>query len=360
MRLVVIGGVAAGLSAASSARRADPSAEITVFEKGGSISYSACGLPYYVEGRVPSLSDLNVYTPEYFERERRIAIRTSAEVVSISHARRRVVLSGGRQERYDKLVIATGASCRAAIAGSDQPHVFSLNTPAQALRLREHLRSRQPGRAAIVGGGYIGLEAAEALRSHGWQVTVVDANSCLLDRDDAQLTERLKKHLALFGVELVLGERIASIASDRVGSIPCDLAVIAAGLRPNTALAAEAGVHLGSTGAIQTNERMETNLHGVYACGDCAEAHHLVTGRAAWIPLGTTKWGVSRASAPPGAVNDSLESLAPRSCASVGWASDLPASRRHRRGVKDSIRFQPASRAATRRATFAAGPLWSN
>jgi NADPH-dependent 2,4-dienoyl-CoA reductase/sulfur reductase-like enzyme len=282
MRLVVIGGVAAGLSAASSARRVDASLDILVLEKGDAISYSACGLPYYVEGRVPDWRRLQVYSSEFFRRERRIEVRTGAEVVSIAHARRRLQLANGESVAYDKLVIATGASARASIRGADRPHVFSLNTPVEAQRLREHLDRSSPGRALIVGAGYIGIEAAEALRAHAWRVTVADSNEDVLGRDDPGLTRLIREHLARFHVGLELGQRIEEVPSG------FDLIVLAAGLRPNTALASEAGVATGPTGAIRTSDRLETNLHGVYAAGDCAEAMHIVTGGPAWIPLGTT------------------------------------------------------------------------
>lgn len=284
MRVVVVGGVAAGLSAASSARRADRSLDILVLEKGSAISYSACGLPYYVEGRVPDWRRLQVYSPEFFRRERNIEVRTAAEVVAISHARRRLQLASGESVAYDKLILATGASPRHTIEGADRPNVFSLNTPDQAQRLREHLDRHPRGKGLIVGAGYIGLEAAEALRAHGWRVTVADSNTDVLGREDAELTRRVREHLSRFHVDLVLGERVESVASAH----GCDLVVLAAGLRPNVTLAAESGVAIGPTGAIQTSDRMETSLHGVYAAGDCVETLHLVSGRPAWIPLGTT------------------------------------------------------------------------
>src|SRR5579872_1519378 len=148
MSLVVIGGVAAGLSAAARARRLDPRLEITVLEKGPDISYGACGLPYFVEGRIQEPGQLVVYTPEYFRKERNIAVRTGARVVSISHSRREVALESGERVRYEKLVIATGAGCdTTGIAGADQPHVFTLHTLRDAVRMREFVRDRQPRRA---------------------------------------------------------------------------------------------------------------------------------------------------------------------------------------------------------------------
>jgi len=289
MRLLVIGGVAAGLSAAARARRIDPGLEILVLEKGQTISYGACGLPYYVEDRVHSADELIVYTPEYFRKERNISVRTGAAVVEIAHARREVTLENGERIHYDRLVIATGArpAC-GAIAGADQPHVFRLNTLDDGIRLKRYLVEKKPGRAVVIGGGFIGLEAVDALRRNGLAVTLFGASQHLLRREDAELTSALVAHLQRFGVKTHLGAPVRTIAPDRVDDTPCDLVLIGTGLLPNAEIAFAAGVQKGRTGAIQVDDRMQTNLGGVYAAGDCAETFHLVTGRPAWIPLGTT------------------------------------------------------------------------
>ena len=289
MRLVVIGGVAAGLSAAARARRIDKSLEITVLEKGEWISYAACGLPYYVEGQVKSLDDLIVYTPERFTRERNIAVRAGTTVASIAHSRREVVLAGGERLHYDRLVIATGA--RPSLSGIDglaQGHVFTLHTLGDAKRLKEFLTARRPKRAVVVGAGYIGLEAVEALRSNGLRVTLLASDATILGRNDSTLAKAVVAQLERFHVEYRPGETARKIEQDSVAGIPCDLVVLATGLKPNVEMAADAGVELGRTGAIRVTDRMETNLSGVFAAGDCAEATHLVTGRPAYIPLGTT------------------------------------------------------------------------
>ena len=164
MALVVIGGVAAGLSAAARARRIDPRLDIVVLEKSPVISYSACGLPYFVEGRVREAKQLIVYTTEYFRKERNIDVRTGARVISISHPRREVVLESGERVRYERLVIATGARPDAlGIAGDRQPHVFTLHTLDDAERLRQFIREKRPQRTVVIGAGYIGVEAADAL-----------------------------------------------------------------------------------------------------------------------------------------------------------------------------------------------------
>ncbi len=284
MRLVIIGGVAAGLSAAGRARRLDRNLDILVLERGPVISYSACGLPYYLEGRVLSPQELIHYTPEAFARERNISVRTGSRVVAISHPRREVALDAGERVRYDRLVIATGARPDlASISGTELSHVFTLHTLDDAVRLKRFLQDRKPRRGVVAGAGYIGLEAADVLRRYGVQVSVVEQNAQVLGRDDPELTDFMRRLLERFGVELRLGERIRA-----AGDLAADVVVLAPGLRPNVELAADAGVEIGRTGAIRTDERAMTSLNGVYAAGDCAETTHLITGRPVYIPLGTT------------------------------------------------------------------------
>jgi NADPH-dependent 2,4-dienoyl-CoA reductase/sulfur reductase-like enzyme len=289
MALVVIGGVAAGLSAAARARRIDPRLEIVVLEKGPVISYGACGLPYFVEGRVRDVRQLMGYTPEYFRRERKIEVRTGERATSISHARREVTLESGGRLRYDHLVIATGARCDiSGFAGAGQPHVFTLATLDDAVRMRQFLREKRPRSAVVIGAGYIGLEAADALRRNGLRVTVLERSAHALGRDDPEFTAAVRAQLEAHRVDLVCGVETREIGPDRVADVSCDMVVIAAGFKPNGELASEAGVATGRTGAIRTDDRMQTNLNGVYAAGDCAEATHVVTGRPVYIPLGTT------------------------------------------------------------------------
>jgi NADPH-dependent 2,4-dienoyl-CoA reductase/sulfur reductase-like enzyme len=289
MALVVIGGVAAGLSAAARARRIDSRLEIVVLEQGPVISYGACGLPYFVEGRVRAVEDLITYTPEYFRKERNIDVRTGARVAAISHPRREVVLESGAKVAYEKLIIATGArGGLPTLPGAQLPHVFTLHTPDDAARMRGFLRERRPRTAVVIGAGYIGVEAADALRRNGLRVTIVERTAHALLRPDEGFTLAVRRQLERHGVELRTGVTVTAIEADRVAGVPADLVVIAAGFRPNVELAAAAGIEIGRSGAIRTDERMETNLRGVFAAGDCAEVTHLVTGRPTWIPLGTT------------------------------------------------------------------------
>ena len=288
MPLVVIGGVAAGLSAASRARRLDPHLEILVLEKGPDISYGACGLPYYVEGRVRRTQDLVAYTPEYFRKERNIDVRTGARVVAVSHPRREVVLESGAGVSYEKLVIATGARCDKCVAGNLPPHAFTLHTLDDAARLRTFLEDRKPRHAVVVGGGYIGLEAADALRRNGLNVVVLERSDNLLLRDDPWWTALVRMQLERHGVSVQTGVNVQALDGPTVAGHPSDIIVMAAGFRPNVELAASAGIELGRTGAIRTDDRMETTVRGIYAAGDCAQVNHLVTGRPTWVPLGTT------------------------------------------------------------------------
>jgi len=289
MHLVVIGGVAAGMSAASRARTCDRSLEITVLERGDSVSWGACGLPYYIEGQVASLGELVRHTPDYFRTERSIEVRTGAEVTAIAHSRRQVELAGGERIRYDRLVIATGAEPKVSgVAGAGQPHVFTLATQADARRLKTFLAERRPRRAAIAGAGYLGLGMAEVFRAHGCAVTVYEAAGEVLGRNDPGLTDLLRCHLERFSIELRTGERVSDVSALGAGPNAPDLVFLATGFRPNVELAREAGVQLGPTGAIRVSDRMETSLGGVYAAGDCAETTHLVSGKPFYLPLGTT------------------------------------------------------------------------
>ncbi|HSW49213.1 MAG TPA: FAD-dependent oxidoreductase, partial [Bryobacteraceae bacterium] len=189
----------------------------------------------------------------------------------------------------DRLVIATGAMPDRTVLGSRPPaNAFHLHTLEDARGLRALIETGGPRRAVVIGAGYIGLEAADVLRARGLEVTVLEASPHVLGRPDADLTRDVREELARSGIELRLETPVASVADGRVNDIPCDLIVAAAGLRPNVGLAVEAGVRLGKTGAIAVDQRMETSIAGIFAAGDCAEAVHLVTGRPAYIPLGTT------------------------------------------------------------------------
>ncbi|HUI42946.1 MAG TPA: FAD-dependent oxidoreductase [Terriglobia bacterium] len=303
-RLIVIGGVAAGLSAASEARRRNPSLEIRVYEAGPDISYSACGLPYFVGGQVREAGSLRVHTPEFFRSERNIDVLTNHEAVELSAHRRcvTVLAPGGAapdEVPYDHLVLSTGARpARPDLHGLDLGGVFHVHSLQSTLALKRHLDSGQARRAVIVGGGYIGLEMAEALKAAGLSVVLLDRSPRLFEAVDEELVEVIRQELVRGGVEVFTGAPVAALAGDaqgrvrRVhseqGSFEADCVVLATGARPRTKLAEEAGLQLGAGGAVAVNEYMETSAAGVFAAGDCADTLNLVSGRRTYVPLGTT------------------------------------------------------------------------
>jgi NADPH-dependent 2,4-dienoyl-CoA reductase/sulfur reductase-like enzyme len=341
MRLLVIGGTAAGMSAAARARRLDPSLEIVVLEKGPVVSFGACGLPYYIEGRIRNAEQMVVHTPEYFRKQRNISVRTNAGVVSIAHSRRQVSVEGGEHERYDRLVIATGARPRlTGIAGEALPHVFNLHRMSDGQRLRQFIEEKRPKTALIVGAGYIGFEAADAFRHRGMRVAIASLGFDALNRRDPELTKLVSAHCERFGVEMRWNTTVQSVEDE-----PADVVLIAAGIHPNVEIAREAGIETGRTGAIRVDDRLQTNLAGVYAAGDCAETFHLVTGRHEWVPLGTTA----------NAANASTELWAPPCCASWGSTSGSRDSRASRREPPVSTLWKRASRRSRNPDTSAAG-----
>ncbi len=301
-RLLVIGGVAAGLSAASRARKVDPRLDITVLEQSRHISYSACGLPYLVGGQVRRTEDLLVYSAQFFREKRGIEVLTGMRAVEIEPGRRRVRAQSveGGQERafpYDRLVMATGSRPDwPSIPGLNLPGVFQGNNLEGALALRAFIETHRSLRAAILGGGYIGLEYAEALRGLGLEVAVFHSGAELLDGFDQDMTERVEETLVRHGVEVlkgtaataVVGEGRAREVASAAGRREADLVLVATGVVPAAELAVAAGIATGVAGAIAVDERMQTSLPGVYAAGDCAHTTHLVTGRPTYIPLGTT------------------------------------------------------------------------
>ena len=301
-RLVVIGGDAAGMSAASQARRRRPreDLEIVAYERSNWVSYSACGEPYHVAGYVDPLEALVARTPEQFARQD-IDVHTRHEVVAIDIDNRSVSvrdLNGDRtfSQEFDQLMIATGAApVRPGIVGSDLPGVHELRTLDDAAALRT-LADRGPDDVVIVGGGYVGLEAAEAFHAQGWNVTVVTSGDHVLDKTiHSELGQKVVDEMRLRGIEVVLNTRVECLnGTDRVTSVGCtdvtypaSVVVLGLGSRPEVDIAKAAGVPLGPTGAIAVDERQRTHIEGVWAGGDCAEALHRITGKPVNIHLGT-------------------------------------------------------------------------
>jgi NADPH-dependent 2,4-dienoyl-CoA reductase/sulfur reductase-like enzyme len=317
---VVIGGDAAGMSAASKAKRDDPELDVVVFEKGEWVSYGACGLPYYVKGEIRDLESLVSVTPEEFREERDIDLRTGHEVVAVDPDDRTVTARGPDGEvvqSYDDLLFATGAAAvTPPIDGLDREGVYTLGSMSDGKELREYVgraRSegdlRQPdegpacqfletcnGPVGVVGGGYIGVEMAEALAANDFEVHLFQRGNRVLKSFSEATSGTVLDHLAEQDVVVHLGAGVAELAGDdRVEAVvtteervPVDMVLVGTGVDPRTDLAEAAGVELGETGAIAADAHRETNLPDVYAAGDCAEATHVVTGEPAYVPLALT------------------------------------------------------------------------
>lgn len=301
-RFVVIGGDAAGMSAAAQATRGVEDVELVVFERGQFTSYAACGLPYFVGGLVDDADRLVARSPEE-HRRRGVDVRIGHEVVAIHPAERevevRVVETGAvSREPYDHLLIATGASpIRPPFPNIDAKGVSGIHTIPDAVAIDELIRERSPRRAVVVGGGYIGLEMVEAFLLRGLEVTVVEKLDQPMATLDADMGAQVADGLAAQGVDLRLGVGVQGFETDgdgwvravatEAGEVPADLVVMGLGVRPNVTLAADAGITIGPSGAIATDARMATSAPGVWAAGDCAESRHRVTGAPAWIALGT-------------------------------------------------------------------------
>jgi NADPH-dependent 2,4-dienoyl-CoA reductase/sulfur reductase-like enzyme len=301
-RLVVIGGDAAGMSAASKARRLRSDLDIVVFERTPYTSYSACGIPYSIGGVVDDMESLIVRSPEKFRSKYNIDVRTLHEVVEIDVSSRRVKtrrVNDGRElwEPYDQLLVATGGlPFRPDLPGIDSRGIHGISTLQSGVQLERTMEGEHPGRAVIVGGGYIGLEMAEALLRCGLQVALVQRRSHVMGTMDPDMGSIISQGLRERGVALYLDESVTGFEVDdgRVKGVvtgnrtlPADMVILGTGVRPNTGLAKDAGIPLGDQGAIRVNMRMQTGTDGVWAAGDCAESFHLVSRKPVYIALGT-------------------------------------------------------------------------
>jgi NADPH-dependent 2,4-dienoyl-CoA reductase/sulfur reductase-like enzyme len=296
-RLVVIGGDAGGMAAATQARRRQPYLDIVALERGAWTSYSACGIPYLVGGEVAALDDLVVRTPEK-HREERIDVRLRHEAMAIDADARTVEVRDHQRQRtfqlgFDLLHVGTGARpTRPDLPGIDGPAIHGVQTLDDAKDLLDHARTSQCRSVVVVGGGYIGLEMAEAFVRWGAKVTLVESGPQLMGTLDPDMAARLVAPIEGLGIDVRLGASVTAFESGRVlvegGSpIDADLVVLGLGVTPNAELAGDAGATLGARGALVVDRRQRTNLDGVYAAGDCSTSHHLVSGREVHIALGT-------------------------------------------------------------------------
>ena len=300
MKVVIVGGVAGGATAAARIRRLDEQAEILVFERSGYISYANCGLPYYIGGVIQDPEDLTLQTPESFFSRFRIHMKVHHEVTAIHPDRKTVSVRNLEtgdvfEESYDKLLLSPGAKpVWPKLPGMDSSRLFTLRTVEDTFRIKEFIDQNQPRSAVMVGGGFIGLEVAENLRELGLEVTIVQRPKQLMNPFDADMASFIHSEVRRYGVKLALGYSVEGFAEKDGGvdvllkdrdPISADMVVLAIGVTPEASLAKEAGLALGMKGSILVNDRMETSVSDIYAVGDAVQVKHYVTGEDALIAL---------------------------------------------------------------------------
>ena len=300
MKVVIVGGVAGGATAAARIRRLDEGAEIVLFERSGYISYANCGLPYYIGGAIQDPEDLTLQTPESFFSRFRVAMKVRHEVTAI-HPERKTVsvqnLATGEEfeESYDKLLLSPGAKpTQPRLPGVGLDRVFTLRTVEDTFRIKEYISTHRPGSAVLAGGGFIGLELAENLRELGMAVTIVQRPRHLMTPFDGDMAALIHGEMRRNGVRLALGHTVEGFAETEDGvdvllqgeaPLHGDMVVLAIGVTPDTALARSAGLELGIKGSILVNDRMETSVPDIYAVGDAVQVKHFVTGQDALLSL---------------------------------------------------------------------------
>lgn len=302
MKILVIGGVAAGTKVAAKLKREDRGAEVRILVKDKDISYAGCGLPYYVGGVIADRGALIVNTPEKFSALTGAAVLTGKEAVSLDREAKLVTAvdtETGESEAYsyDKLVIATGANPVAPpFPGINLKNVFFMRKPEDAVSLRAAVDTGEIRRAVVCGGGFIGLEVAENLAAKGVKVSVIDMAEQILPGFDPEMAAYAERHLADHGIacftgakleEIIGGEKVEKIRTDK-RAMKADAVVLSLGIRPNTAFLAGSGIELAPGGTIRVDGQMRTNDPDVYAVGDCAMVTNRVTGAPAWSPMGSS------------------------------------------------------------------------
>ncbi len=302
MKVVVIGGVAAGTKAAAKLKREQPDAEVVIYTKGRDISYAGCGLPYYVGGEIKTREDLIVNTPQKYAGLTRVEVHTGQEAVALNAGAKTVTLrdvdtGAEKTDSYDKLILAVGAEPFVpGVPGTDLPGVFKMRTPDDAITARDWAEQNNCRRAVVVGGGFIGLEVGENLMAKGLSVTVVDMASQLMPSIfDPEIADYCKRQLQGKGMRVLTGtalkgvtgtDKATGIATD-AGNIPADMVVLAIGIRPATAFLKDSGLEM-FKGTIQVDNKQQTNLPDVYAVGDCAMVFNALTGKPQWSAMGST------------------------------------------------------------------------
>ena len=301
-KLVVIGGDAAGMSAASKVRREQPDREIVVFEKSDFTSYSACGIPYYISEKVKTYEELIVRSPDEFRTKYKIDVHTQHLVMAVDTDKKRIKVRDKKNDKefwesYDQLLIATGGKAFCPdVTGYDAENVFGVTTLKSGINIECYIEEKTPKTAVIVGGGYIGLEMAESLLERGLEVTLINRSEQVMNTLDPDMGKMVSEAVKGLGVKLFVNEELTGFelkdgkVTDVVTNkktIPTDMVILGMGSSPNTEFIKNTKIELGVKGAIKVNAQMQTNISDVWAAGDCTESLNLVSKEHIYIALGT-------------------------------------------------------------------------
>ncbi len=302
-RILVVGGLAAGPSAAAKAVRTNPNVEVIMFEATDTISYGMCEAPYAIAGVIPDESKLVSYTPERLHEKKGVVVKTLHRVEKIIPAKHQLVIRDLKireivEYEYDKLILATGAQPkRLNMKGEDARNVFHLSSRENTLNIMKYIHDESPAKAVIIGGGYIGMEMSEALFVKGLDVTVVHRHRLPMAGLEQETRECIFDELQKNDVHFVTNAKLEQLQVGKDGKVhhvitnrgtyEADIVILSLGVSPNVGLAKQAKLRLGTTGAIAVDERQQTNIDGIYAAGDCCEVKNIVSGKPMYIPLAT-------------------------------------------------------------------------
>ena len=295
MKTIIIGGVAGGATAAARLRRLDEKAEIIILERGEYVSFANCGLPYYIGGVITDRGDLTLQTPQSFKARFNIDVRVLNEAVKINPDSKTVTVKNLRtgetyEETYDNLILSMGAEpIRPNIEGADGSNVFTLRNIPDTLKIKNYIDTAKPRSAVVIGGGYIGVEMAENLVEAGLKVAIVELADHLIAPLDFDMAADVHRYIKSKGIYLHLNNSVKAISGNTVilqnGEITADMIIISVGVRPETAIAKDAGIELNQRGSIVVNNKMQTNIPDIYAVGDAVEVEDFITKKPAFIPL---------------------------------------------------------------------------
>ncbi len=299
MKIIVIGAVAAGTSAAAKARRNDDNAQITMYEKDMFISYSGCGMPYYIGDEIDSVDSLTPRDPAFFKKKYNVDVHIGHEVIKVDSEKKEVLVRNLLTEEefidtYDKLILATGArAAKPPVEGIEKSNVFFLRNINDVKSIKGFIELNQPKTAVVVGSGFIGFEVLENLMKSGVDVTMLELAAKITPNLDADMAAYLETQLKKKGLKILTNCSVSAVGDKEVvlsngESLEADMVLFSTGVRPNVELAEQIGIELGITGAIKVNQSMETSVADIYACGDCIETFSVITGKPVYRPLGST------------------------------------------------------------------------